>query len=67
MFANIYELRDMLSLMIDVIDERNDLLNENMYLREQLEQKRKDEMEMYNRNISATADILNILIDKVDK
>lgn len=66
MFANIHELRDMLSLMIEVIDERDYLLKENMYLTEQLEQKRKDEMEMYHKNISTTAEILNIMIEKAD-
>lgn len=59
MFTNINELRDMLSLMIEVIDERNDLLHENIYLREQIKKEREEEMERYHRNISATSDILN--------
>lgn len=66
MFTNIHELRDMLSFMIEVIDERDYLLKENIYLIEQLEQKRKDEMEMYHKNISTTAEILNIMIEKAD-
>lgn len=67
MFMNYNDLREACSLIVELVDERNTLLEENLYLREQLEQKRKDEMEMYHRNISATADILNILVEKVDK
>lgn len=67
MFANIYELRDMLSLMIEVIDERNELLQENIYLREKLKQKEDEQMEQYRKNISTTANILNTLINKADK
>ena len=66
MFANIYELRDMLSLMIEVIDERNELMQENLYLREKLKEKEQEQMEMYHKNISITADILNTLIDKAE-
>ena len=58
MFANIYELRDVLSLMIEVIDERQELLQENLYLREKLKQQEEREKEMYHRNI---------LIDKASK
>lgn len=67
MFMNYNDLREACSLIVELVDERNALLEENLYLREQLEQKRKDEMEMYHRNISATADILNILVEKADK
>lgn len=67
MFMNYNDLREACSLIVELVDERNALLEENLYLREQLEQKRKDEMEMYHRNISVTADILNILVDKADK
>lgn len=67
MFMNYNDLREACSLIVELVDERNALLEENLYLREQLEQKRKDEMEMYHRNISTTADILNILIEKADK
>lgn len=67
MFADIYELRDILSLMIEVIDERNELMQENLYLREKLKQKEDEQMELYHKNISTTADILNTLINKADK
>lgn len=67
MFVNIHELRDMLSLMIEVIDERQELLQENLYLREKLKQQEEREKEMYHRNISTTADILNTLIDKASR
>lgn len=67
MFMNYNDLREACSLIVELVDERNALLEENLHLREQLEQQRKDEMEMYHRNISATADILNILIEKADK
>ena len=67
MFANIHELRDMLSLMIEVIDERNELMEENLYLREKLKQKEHEQMEIYRKNISTTADILNTLINKAEK
>lgn len=67
MFANIHELRDMLSLMIDVIDERNELLEENIQLREQLKEERENTMEIYRKNISTTADILNTMVSKLDE
>lgn len=62
---NYNDLRKVCSLIVEVIDERNALLKENMYLKEQLEQKKKEEM--YHKNISQTADILNILIEKANK
>lgn len=67
MFTNIHELRDLLSLMINVIDERDYLIEENIRLREKLKQKEHAEMEMYHKNTSAAAEILNILIEKADK
>ena len=67
MFMNYNDLREACSLIVELVDERNALLEENLYLREQLEQKRIDEMEMYRRNISTTANILNILVEKADK
>ena len=67
MFMNINDLREACALVVEVIDERNELLRENMYLREQLEQKRKDEMNLYHKNISTTAEILNIMIEKAER
>ena len=63
----IYELREACSLIIDVIDERNDLLEENLYLKQQLKEKNEREIKRYNENMSAIGDILIGMIDKVDK
>lgn len=67
MFANIHDLREILSMMIYVIDERNELLEENIKLREKLMLKEQEQMEMYRQNMSATADILNIMIERAEK
>lgn len=63
----IHELREACSLIVDIIDERNDLLEENYYLREQLKQKNEREIKRYNENMSAIGDILIGMIDKADK
>ena len=62
----IHELREACSLIVDIIDERNELLEENFYLREQLKEKNEREVRRYNENMSAVADILNTMIVKQD-
>lgn len=63
----IHELREACSLIVDIIDERNELLEENFYLREQLKEKNEREIKRYNENMSAIGDILIGIIDKADK
>ena len=61
------DLREVCSLIIKLVDERNDLFEENMYYRECLKKKHKDNMEMYHQNISITANILSTLIKEEDE
>lgn len=63
----IHELRETCSLIVDIIDERNELLEENFYLREQLKEKNEREIKRYNENMSAIGDILIGMIDKASK
>lgn len=61
---SINDLRDICSLMVEVIDDRNFLLRENVHLREELEKQKKFIDDLYKKDILATAEILSIMIDK---
>ena len=64
MFTSIHDLRDACALIVEIIDERNMLLQENIKLREQLDENREWQKHMYNKNCNSIANILNTLIDK---
>jgi len=64
MFINIHDLRDACALIVEVIDERDMLLQENMRLTEKLNEERAYQNHMYQQTTSSIANILNTLIEK---
>jgi len=64
MFINIHDLRDACALIVEVIDERDMLLQENMRLTEKLNEERAYQNHMYDNTTSSIANILNTLIEK---
>ena len=64
MFMSIDDLRETCSLVIEVIDERDELLKENLKLRKELKEAREWQNHMYQQSINTTATILNTLIER---
>ena len=65
MFMNINDLREACALIVEVIDERDMLLQENLKLREQLDEEKAWRNHAYKQSIDSVANVINTLIDRV--